>query len=129
MKSTILKISTLSLALMFLIGCSCSNGIKFLKITTDNKSVTLSKAADKVIIDKFINSTDTHEFRKLILEQSNGDKLVVEQKDKDGYLVYLTIKYEHFIIEKQPKNITEINEIMKNYLLQKDNIMSTIKFY
>ena len=129
MNSTKLKIYTLLLALISVISCSYSNEIKFLKTTTDNKSLILSYSADNLAIEKFMNSNETEEFRKLILEQTNGDKLVIEQKDNDGYLVYLTIRHEHFVIENQPKKITELTNIMKNYIVQKDDIMRTIKFY
>lgn len=129
MNSSKLKIYTVLFTLILFLSCSYSNEIKFLKTTLDNKSQILSNSADNLVIEKFMNSNEIKEFRKLILEQSNGDKLVIEQKDNDGYLVYLTIRHEHFMIEKQPKKIIELTNIMKNYIVQKDEIMRTIKFY
>ena len=116
--------------LIIAFGCTeKTDSIKFKVIDSDYKLVQISEAVDITILNEHMESSNIKEFNKLILEQSNGDELIIEQKDEDGYLILLTLRHEQFVIESQPRNLTQVIEIMNQYLLHKDKIMSNIKFY
>ena len=106
-----------------------SNSITFSKITTDYKLVEISKDVNDSILSSYMDSNASNEFRKLAFTQSNGDNLIVEQKDENGYLILLNLRYEQFVIESQPSNLSEVSDIMHQYLKEKDGIMTKTKFY
>jgi len=101
----------------------------FSLLSQENKIKTLSENVNGVFIDDFFNDDQQLDFWKLIIQQTNGDNLIVEQKDDEGYLVLLKIGYEQFVIVQQPQTTDELNEILKKYLLQKDRLMQKVKFH
>lgn len=120
----------LVLLLSTLISCKSDNkGIAFLVLDRQNAIRTISESTDSIIIDNYFKKDQDTDFRKLILEQSNGDNLIVEQKDKEGYLVIFKLGYEQFLITNQPQQVEELKVIMKKYLLLKDSISTEISFY
>jgi len=123
------KFSILSFLLIFTNCKSQSDQMTFSLLSQENKIKTLSENVNGVFIDDFFNDDQQLDFWKLIIQQTNGDNLIVEQKDDEGYLVLLKIGYEQFVIVQQPQTTDELNEILKKYLLQKDRLMQKVKFH
>ncbi len=115
---------------VILFACKSNfNSFNFSVLTEDNHIVLISRTANDSILEEFFESQINHNFRKLILSHSNEDKLVVEQNNKDDFLVLLTLRHEQFVIKTPIKTLTEVAEIMKEYLASKDDIMKNIKFH
>jgi len=122
--------SIIACLLFCLIGSICKNNeIIFSVISKDNIVKQVSKSTDEETLNSYFSSQDPLLFKKLILEQSNNDHLVIEQKDEEGYLILLKLRHEQFVIEKQPHTREELQSIMLSYLSIKDGIMKNNKFY
>lgn len=112
------------------LGCfNQSETMSLYGIDKNNKYQSVAEVANKDTILSFFESSRYDEFQKIILEQSNGDNFIVEQKDELGYLILLKLRYEQFVIQKRPKTIEEVRSLMLQYLAEKDAIMKTTKFY
>lgn len=103
--------------------------LQFSILDKDGKQNVVSKEVTDKHIDSLFSTNLISEFWKLELKQKNGDNLIVEQKDKEGYLVLIKIRYEQFVIQEQPNTSDDLKLIMKNYILKGDEIMNNTKFY
>lgn len=116
--------------LISLIGCiNHSESIGFSVLNQNGNTTKISQKTDIRLIINQLELNHNRNFRKLIFTQSNGDNLIIEQKDEDEFLVLLKIRYEQFVIDEKPKTIKEVINIIARYLKEKDRIMDEIKFH
>lgn len=111
---------------------ACANdksGIHFSIIDSSNNLIEISKKASKENISESLNTDRLKNFKRLFLEQYNGDKLIVEEKDEEGYLVLLLLGQEKFFIEKQPQTKEALQTILLYYLTEQDGLMAKENFY
>jgi len=111
---------------------ACANdriAIHFSMVDSSNNYIEISKKASKENISESLNADRLRNFKRLFLEHYNGDKLIVEEKDEDGYLVLLILGHEKFFIENQPQTKEELQTILHLYLSEQDGLMSEEKLY
>ena len=111
---------------------ACANdrsAIHFSMVDSSNNYIEISKKASKENISESLNADKLRNFKRLFLEQHNGDKLIVEEKDEEGYLVLLLLRHEKFFIEKQPQTKEALQTILYHYLSEQDGLMRKVKFY
>lgn len=113
-----------------MVGCrSNSESINFSILNQKGELTEISTSTNKEELKGYINLIENSNFRKLSLTQSNKDNLIVEQKDNEGYLILVKIRYEQFVIETPLKTLDEVIAIMVQYIDEKDGIMKKTKFY
>lgn len=119
-----------SILILLIFGCfSDSKAIKFSIRYSNGDKTEVSNSIDKKELQLHLDSMANLDFQKLCLTQSNQDNLIVEAKDKNGYLIIIKVRHEQFLIVEQPKTLDEVSKIMFEYLDKKDGIMNNYKFY
>jgi len=120
----------ITICLFLLIGCSGnSESVSFSILNQKDEITEISKTINKEELNGYKKLIENSNFRTLSLTQSNKDNLIVEQKDDEGYLILVKIRYEQFVIETPLKTLDEVISIMGQYIEEKDGIMKKTKFY
>jgi hypothetical protein len=120
----------ITICLFLLLGCGGnSESISFSILNQKGEITEISKSTNKEELNSYKKLIENSNFRKLSLTQSNKDNLIVEQKDDEGYLILVKIRYEQFVIETPLKTLDEVVSIMGQYIEEKDGIMKKTKFY
>lgn len=120
----------IAICLFFLLGCGGnSESISFSMLNQKGELTEISNSTNKVELRKYRTLIENSNFRKLSLTQPNNDNLIVEQKDEEGYLILLKVKYEQFVITTPLKTLEDVISIMCQYIDEKDGIMKKTKFY